>query len=1192
MTLRKIGNMILIAYSCMVWLMSVVHGELPFTNNNTGNFLDICKQGLIQLKGANETGQIGFDSQTAGSKPTPCVLKIESCPTCQIIIEPETTKSFDFYCQTGLPRLKHHCSLGCDYLYMFDVYYVNETMRVIRSWNSSLKPYQSESSSVYVVLCHGPTNYQFTLRYRTIKKLQTIQGSTSYKTVGFLNSPFFPAGYYQNFETYEFIFSSSRSSDYITMSFDDWNLDSSSAIYFEGSNIVGPVYGSSTRPNVLSDKNVMKVLFNTGQPMLSNEQRGNMGFKATYTFITDRKAQFRNPKTSCKGAGYLLDSVGGQIEFSKDTQPQEYFDCIWVVKTQPGYGGVYMKLVKKRIPADGYSQRSMIQIRSGLTSNGNLLTTIFAEMSPYDYKVHLNEVGFYVRINASLSPSDSVILAYASYKNTYVSDCKHDSSMFECGNGRCIDKTLVCNGYDHCGDNTDETTGCSLDDTSDMWDKSYQYTITIGVIVPMVISVFLIMVICLLFVMIRRCRRARLREAGMNERLQTLSEEVASRRGRRRRRRRRFFGSVEADAPPTYDEAIQNPPGWYDNVAFGTSADPTLPQPPSYTEAIGTQSTPNVPPLPPGSPSSTDSSQSDLTARNDNHVSSSSSSEGGSPWEIGRRQPRSRQRTNTTHVSSSESETDETEPSQNTQNRNSTNTSPLAGGSTVSTTSPKPSSDKRVNKETQKEDRRNNSEMKYKHTDKNSQKEGPNSYNCVIPDSNKVRSSRSMELLPTLSLFGGSPDINEGSVQRPEGQQVRNREVRIGGPQSAKNGSCPQLSGNLTVYRDEAPSYQTNSTSTSPQHQNEHRNRSEPANRPRYLNEAQSATEGCDDLRSNPRINSEVVKRESKYMPVNDEESSRPSSDVMVVYDGPSVKFSSPNQSPSRAPAYLIANEVSDRGHHDMIGQNHGNGESCKSSGYHGNKGNQDFSGHQGHSPSRKNNQPYDDHSDPNHKNTGSQRKDPNQESRRNRGNDGQNVLGDRRLAHLPIINQIRRNVGHSRALQNNDRSRQGDVNKHSSETDHHGNERDIPNQSETDHRGNDRHASGQSQTGRYGNDRHNPREEQTGRYGNDSHVSSHGQTDRHGNNRSVSRPDQTYISPTHRGYSNEAPNNSTPRRYGSDNEEVPVVAMASGQVIDGAIRDRQNTTENHDPNSQDDPESTGYLNLYRMGGEDDDIYV
>ena len=53
----------------------------------------------------------------------------------------------------------------------------------------------------------------------------------------------------------------------------------------------------------------------------------------------------------CKGAGYLLDSVGGQIEFTKETQPQEYYDCIWVIKTQPGFHGTYLKLMKKRLPS-------------------------------------------------------------------------------------------------------------------------------------------------------------------------------------------------------------------------------------------------------------------------------------------------------------------------------------------------------------------------------------------------------------------------------------------------------------------------------------------------------------------------------------------------------------------------------------------------------------------------------------------------------------------------------------------------------------------------------------------------------------------------------------------------------------------------------------------------------------------------
>jgi len=63
--------------------------------------------------------------------------------------------------------------------------------------------------------------------------------------------------------------------------------------------------------------------------------------------------------------------------------------------------------------------------------------------------------------------------------------------------------------------------------------KSYQYTITVGVIVPMVISVFLIMIICLLFILIRRWRRARNEAASEDplDRIRTLSEEVNSRRG-------------------------------------------------------------------------------------------------------------------------------------------------------------------------------------------------------------------------------------------------------------------------------------------------------------------------------------------------------------------------------------------------------------------------------------------------------------------------------------------------------------------------------------------------------------------------------------------------------------------------------------------------------------------------------------
>lgn len=1220
----------------LTWLvcLALVLGEIPPGSNITDLYQDLCSQSLIQLKGVNETGKIGFESNNSKKQHPPCVLRIESCPTCQVIIEPASSQNFDFYCQTGVPRRKHQCSLGCDYLYVFDVHYVNETMRVIRSWDSNMTPFKSESSSVFIVLCHGPTYYQFVLKYRTVKKLQSIQGTSFYDPEGDIQSPFFPVSYHQNFETYEYVFSSSRKGEYITLSFEDWNLDSSSAFYFEDSNIIGPVYGSTSRPNVISNKNTMRVLFNTGQPI--SEQKENLGFRAVYTFINDRD-QFRNSKTNCKGAGYLLDSEGGQIEFSKDVQPLEYFDCIWVIKAQPGYSGLYLKLMKKRLPPDDINpyRRNQIQIRSGLTSNGTLLSTVYAEMAASDYKSHIDSVGFYIRINSTISPSDSVILAYASFKNTYVDDCKQDSSMFVCNNGRCINKKLVCDGYDHCGDNYDETHGCSYGDTSGLWDKSYQYTITIGVIVPMVISVFLIMVICLLFVMIRRCRRARLREAGMNENLPTLSEEVAARRGRRRRRRRRFFSSQDADNPPTYDEAIQNPPGWYDNVAFGTTVDPTLPQPPSYTEAVENLSTPAVQTLPHGSPSSTDSSQSDLTSRNDTHVSSSSSSEEGSPWEVGRRQPRTRQRTETTHVSSSESETEEGGFPQNPEIRNQ-NIDPSAVAEHTSTSRAQPGSHEGNTKELRKADKYIHKGSSDKVSDKNSWKNRPGPSYCVIPDANKVRSSRSMELLPSMSLTNASTDIDKESPESSKSNQLR-----TGGPLSPLNGSCPSLSRNLTVYEDKSALAETNLNAYHPQHWQKHKNKREMSSIPKSAGQTASKVRGCEDPKVNSRI-PEVVNSENQYVGQSNRERHRSQGDVMVVYDGPAAAAPSSNRSPSRTPAYLLPDSLGNR-------ENGGQFDN-QSSGFHGNRESHVDTSYEGSSPSTHSDQKYKS-SDQNSRKNRYQQNQSGQDSNPKTGNNTNSGFRDQRLAHLPIIHQIRRNIENTRALQNNNsytqngskrESKPGRDNKEyvnkpdqtgrletksiasQDHTGHHRNdrhtvrayhpdgdayERQMTKQDQAGHPESETHNSRLSQAGLHGKKRHMSRPEETSNRRNDQpsrpdHSSQHrsfdpnqGQTmqghiSSHRNNQSANMSDHGFNSShgeNSRGYSNRVNSNAATVRLPADSGVLPPVAMVAGQAKDGAISVRENQCENPNPNPED---NAGYLNLYRMGGEDDDIFV
>lgn len=51
------------------------------------------------------------------------------------------------------------------------------------------------------------------------------------------------------------------------------------------------------------------------------------------------------------------------------------------------------------------------------------------------------------------------------YEDSY--GCANED--FYCANRRCIDPSLVCDGYDHCGDNTDETKGCSGEEGGEWW---------------------------------------------------------------------------------------------------------------------------------------------------------------------------------------------------------------------------------------------------------------------------------------------------------------------------------------------------------------------------------------------------------------------------------------------------------------------------------------------------------------------------------------------------------------------------------------------------------------------------------------------------------------------------------------------------------------------------------------------------
>ncbi|WAR12432.1 hypothetical protein MAR_026612 [Mya arenaria] len=308
----------------------------------------------------------------------------------------------------------------------------------------------------------------------------------------------------------------------------------------------------------------------------------------SFNFDIESEAKVSLPNPDCGTDGYWSD-IGGKIVFERQSHSSTLYDCLWVIKLQPGYDHVRLVINKFRaLDAGLVSGDNMLEIHEGTTSKGN-------KVLRYDIKDNKEDA-------VAVELRDG---AYIRYRGLFASNYQLRMSFN-------LFSKVTLNMDPH---------------------KSYQYTITIGVIVPMVISVFLIMIICLLFVMIRRCRRAQREATAANsDRIQTLS------RRRRRRRHRNLNG--ERDMPPTYEEAIQNPPCWNSNLAFGNPVDPNLPSPPPYTEmeAGRRENTgQNSSQRHPGSPTSTNSSQSEVTIgsrnRSDDSTSSSSSEEG-STWGI------------------------------------------------------------------------------------------------------------------------------------------------------------------------------------------------------------------------------------------------------------------------------------------------------------------------------------------------------------------------------------------------------------------------------------------------------------------------------------------------------------------------------------------------------------------------------
>ena len=98
-----------------------------------------------------------------------------------------------------------------------------------------------------------------------------------------------------------------------------------------------------------------------------------------------------------------------------------------------------------------------MEIRQGLTSQSPLLETLTSDRQMVSEYLVPADIGFYIRLRGRLSHSFKLAIAYAAFS---YAEC-YNIRDFVCLNHRCIDTSLRCDGFDHCGDNSDEQTACA-----------------------------------------------------------------------------------------------------------------------------------------------------------------------------------------------------------------------------------------------------------------------------------------------------------------------------------------------------------------------------------------------------------------------------------------------------------------------------------------------------------------------------------------------------------------------------------------------------------------------------------------------------------------------------------------------------------------------------------------------------------
>uniref|UniRef100_A0AC34F4U8 CUB domain-containing protein n=1 Tax=Panagrolaimus sp. ES5 TaxID=591445 RepID=A0AC34F4U8_9BILA len=329
-------------------------------------------------------------------------------------------------------------------------------------------------------------------------------------------------------------------------------------------------------PAILSRSNKLTVIF-TGHDFTQL-----VGFRARYEFVENLSWPDKPTRRNCDD---FLESYGGQISLdSQKTLLNKNIDCIWLIGRFPAlsrtFDKIYLKVQEFQLKGVGLR----LEVRRGPSSTAERVLMLFDEQLPtqLERKQPLEglitedhiQPAFYVRLRGYLTINTGLNIVYTQFYRWATALCPGGDGEFHCDNSKCIKSALQCDGFDHCGDASDEV--CHLPDIQfepPKIDVAGILTLVIGATGIIVLMLTMLAILSKLYrhgyfgrrrggrgtaadghVVATTSASAMAQEAFCNElapTIQTIGE-------------RRFYILPEnqlniIEAPPTYDTALKHP---------------------------------------------------------------------------------------------------------------------------------------------------------------------------------------------------------------------------------------------------------------------------------------------------------------------------------------------------------------------------------------------------------------------------------------------------------------------------------------------------------------------------------------------------------------------------------------------------------------------------------------------------------